>query len=271
MKPRLLILLSLCALLLAACYRQTEDSFQQADSAEAVVVASPTSLPGDGPGLAGEEGTPPAYLTPEAAPGQVQPPTQDSATQVIIAATAHSQTLTPFTRPTATLSFEDGLDPTHACVYAVVAGDNLYRLSLAWGTTVQDIMNVSQLDSDALSIGQLLLRPGCEYVTPTSIPPVSPAAVIIDTATPVSAAEEPPQATEQAPAEIPIDAEPAEATEAPSEDTATPSPRVHVVSAGDTVASISLRYRVDVNALIELNNIANPNQLAVGQELKLPD
>ena len=271
MKPRLLILLSLCALLLAACYRQTEDSFQQADSAEAVVVASPTSLPGDGPGLAGEEGTPPAYLTPEAAPGQVQPPTQDSATQVIIAATAHSQTLTPFTRPTATLSFEDGLDPTHACVYAVVAGDNLYRLSLAWGTTVQDIMNVSQLDSDALSIGQLLLRPGCEYVTPTSIPPVSPAAVIIDTATPVSAAEEPPQATEQAPAEIPIDAEPAEATQAPSEDTATPSPRVHVVSAGDTVASISLRYRVDVNALIELNNIANPNQLAVGQELKLPD
>ncbi len=254
MKPRLLFSLMFCALLLTACYRQTEESFQQADSAEAVVLASPTSPPADvaGDSAEGQAGTPPAYLTPEAAPGQVQQPTADRATQVIIAATPHSQTLTPFSRPTATVSFEEELDAAHECVYTVVAGDNLYRISLAWNTTVQVIMDVNQLDSDALSIGQLLLRPGCEYATATASPPVSPAPVVIEPAADDAAAPE-------------------QATDVLLAATATPLPNVHVVSAGDTVESIALKYRVDVNALISLNNIANPNQIVVGQELRLPE
>ena len=44
MKPRLLISLILSALLLASCYRQAEEPFQQVDSAEVVEVAEPTSL-----------------------------------------------------------------------------------------------------------------------------------------------------------------------------------------------------------------------------------
>ena len=57
------------------------------------------------------------------------------------------------------------------------------------------------------------------------------------------------------------------ATPAP---TATPRPEVHIVSAGETIESISLRYRVDVNELIALNELTNPNQVRVGQELRLP-
>ena len=297
MKPRLLLLLLLCAPLLSACYRQTEDTFQQADSAEAVIVASPTTMAA-GDGADALEGTPPVYLTPETVPGQVEPPTVDAPTRVIIGATSPSMTLTPFTRPTATLSFEEGLDPDHACVYTVVSGDNLYRLSLAWGTTVEAIMDASQITSDALSIGQLLLRPGCEYATATAVPTVSPAPVLIATSVPeataealgeteaessaaatiVDAADAVAGATSQADAEpepdaaIEATAQPTldAATPVPPEPTATPTPSVHVVSAGDTIESISLKYRVDVNELIALNNLANPNQLAVGQELKLP-
>ena len=284
MKPRLLISLLLCALLLAACYRQTEDTFQQADSAEAIVVASPTSLEAEaGAELDATDGTPVAYLTPETAPGQVEQPTLDQPTQIVIGATSLSQTLTPFVRPTATQSFEEGLDAAHQCVYTVISGDNLYRLSLAWGTTVEAIMEASQLDSDALAIGQLLLRPGCDYATPTAVAPVSPVPVAVDTATPLpepeATVDSPPEDTAEAPAEAAAEATPEataaptieRATEVPPTPTATPTPSVHVVSAGDTIESISLRYRVDVNELIALNNLANPNQLAVGQELLLPD
>ena len=283
MKPRLLISLLLCALLLAACYRQTEDTFQQADSAEAIVVASPTSQEGAaGDEIDATDGTPVAYLTPETVPGQVEQPTLDQPTQVVIGATSLSQTLTPFVRPTNTQSFEESLDAAHQCVYTVISGDNLYRLSLAWGTTVEAIMEASQLDSDALAIGQLLLRPGCDYATATAIPPVSPVPAVVDAATPVGEPEataEAPEATAEASGETTADAtqeatasptiEPA--TEVPPSPTATPTPSVHVVSSGETIESISLRYRVDVNALIALNNLSNPNQLAVGQELLLPD
>ncbi|MCY3781286.1 MAG: LysM peptidoglycan-binding domain-containing protein [Chloroflexi bacterium] len=261
MKPRLLVTLLLCATLLTACYRQTEESFQQADSAEVVVAATPTSIEAvveDGT-VSADEGAgsfpeTPQYVTPETVPGQVEQPTVESPTAIPITATPLAETLTPFVRPTETVAFAEELDPDHECVYTVRAGDNLFRLSLNWNTTVQEIMDASQVDSDALSIGQLLLRPGCEYSPPTARPTVLPAPALVETETP--------EATTEEGAEVAV--EPV--------DTATPSqPRIHVVSSGDTVESISLRYRVDVNQLVALNSLTNPNRLTIGQELLLPD
>ena len=258
MKPKLLILLLLCLPLLAACYRQTEEPFQQVDSAEVVSALTPTSiqdviedsevLSDEGAGASAETRQ---YVTPETVPGQVEQPTLELPTPILIAATSPSLTVTPFLRATPTLAFELELDPDHECVYTVQSGDNLFRLSLNWGTTVQEIMDASQIDDDALSIGQLLLRPGCDYATPAPRPTVEPQ----------------PAAGElvEADGTQPADAEP-EAQESP-----TPGPKVHVISAGETIESISLKYRVDVNKLVTLNNLANPNQLSVGQELLLPE
>ncbi len=256
MKPKLLILLMLCTPLLTACYRQTEEPFQQVDSAEVAIVATPTSIEAavdlggdtvsDDADASAE--TPREYVTPETVPGQVEQPTLERSTEISFAATSRSLTVTPFVRPTVPL-LEEELDPNHECVYQVQSGDNLFRLSLSWGTTVQEIMDATQIEDDALYIGQLLLRPGCEYTAEPESPTEAPAPIVI---------------------------EPEEPTAVPATDTViidapTPGPRIHVVSSGETIESISLKYRVDVNELIALNNLSNPNRLTVGQELYLPD
>lgn len=45
---------------------------------------------------------------------------------------------------------------------------------------------------------------------------------------------------------------------------------IHVVAAGEGLNAIARRYNVSVNAIIEANNISNPNFLTVGQELIIP-
>lgn len=259
MKPRLLLSLLICALPLAACYRQAEEPFQQIDSAEVVVeatVALVAADDGDAADQAAEDlggadsaATPGQFITPETAPGQVEQPTVEVATLAAIALTP-AATLAPFTRPTEAPTFEEELDPDDECVYVVQAGNVLFRLALAWGTTYQTIMEVNQLDNEDLAIGQLLLIPDCESSEPAN-----------------SATEAPVTAGAL---EIPTEEEATPEPTVEPEPTATPQPQIHVVSAGETVASISLRYRVDVNELIALNNIANRNRLNVGQELKLP-
>jgi MinD-like ATPase involved in chromosome partitioning or flagellar assembly len=45
---------------------------------------------------------------------------------------------------------------------------------------------------------------------------------------------------------------------------------VYVVKSGDTLPAIALRFGVSKNALIELNNIRDPNLIHTGQTLKIP-
>lgn len=265
MKPRLFLSLLVSAMLLAGCYRQTEEPFQQVDSAEVIVeatvavVVADDEVSGDSdPGETSEEATTGSreYITPETVPGQVEQPTVALPTIEAAEATAPATTLESFTRPTQTLTFEEELDPDDECVYEVQAGNVLFRLALAWGTTYQTIMDVNQLDSEDLAIGQLLLIPDCEPEEPeVSAPDVSA------TQAPATAGAIEIAAEEEAPTEPSAEVEP----------TATALPEVHVVSAGETIESISLKYRVDVNELVALNELADRNRLSVGQELKLPE
>ena len=59
----------------------------------------------------------------------------------------------------------------------------------------------------------------------------------------------------------------------PSEDTGgspTPVQKTYTVKPGDTLYGIAIRNGTTVAALASLNNIANPNNISVGQVLKLP-
>lgn len=48
------------------------------------------------------------------------------------------------------------------------------------------------------------------------------------------------------------------------------SQKTHTVKSGDTLYAIAIRYGTTVAAIAALNNIANPNQIKVGQVLKIP-
>jgi LasA protease len=49
-----------------------------------------------------------------------------------------------------------------------------------------------------------------------------------------------------------------------------PPPQVYIVQSGDTLSSIAVRFGCDLDELIQVNQIANPNALQVGQRLQIP-
>lgn len=70
---------------------------------------------------------------------------------------------------------------------------------------------------------------------------------------------------------IPVATDP---PEAPSP-TPTPTPtaavsQTHVVEAGDTLGAIAARYGVTVEAIVEANDLSDPDVLAIGDELVIP-
>lgn len=52
--------------------------------------------------------------------------------------------------------------------------------------------------------------------------------------------------------------------------TPTHSVRIHTVQPGETLASIAKEYDVTTEAIVEFNELANPNVIEVGQELLIP-
>jgi LysM repeat protein len=71
----------------------------------------------------------------------------------------------------------------------------------------------------------------------------------------------------------PVEAE--EGTGGSGEAEATPEPtptfRRYVILPGDTLSRIAARYGTSVRALIELNNITNPNRILYGQVIRIPN
>src|SRR5690606_36630587 len=55
--------------------------------------------------------------------------------------------------------------------------------------------------------------------------------------------------------------------------TATPEPEgppIHVVNAGETLATIAQTYGVPIDDIVVANNLANPNLLSIGDQLLIP-
>jgi LysM repeat protein len=48
------------------------------------------------------------------------------------------------------------------------------------------------------------------------------------------------------------------------------NPSSYVVQEGDSLYAIALRFGVELQAIIELNGLSNPNDIFVGQELQIP-
>lgn len=101
-----------------------------------------------------------------------------------------------------------------------------------------------------------VIFPGPGIETGTASP--SPAASSTPTAGPTATPEPPATPT-------------AEPTATPTaEPTPAPTPLIHVVQPGDQLARIAARYGVTVAAIVEANDLADPNLIRVGQRLIIP-
>lgn len=45
---------------------------------------------------------------------------------------------------------------------------------------------------------------------------------------------------------------------------------IHIVKAGESLAIIAANYRISLNQLIKVNNISNPNNIYIGQQINIP-
>lgn len=166
------------------------------------------------------------------------PATQTAAANFGLPATATPNGLFPtqapgLGTPAATVVIQPGVD----CIHEVQASDrNLYRISLAYGTTVAAIAQASGVTNiNLILVGQRLTIPGCG-TTGYRPPPTS----------------------------------------IPSNSAGTPIPggsvggRTHVVAQGETLFEISLQYGVPVATIAAANGIADINRIFLGQTLTIP-
>jgi LysM repeat protein len=190
--------------------------------------------------------------TPEfGTPGPSIPTLDPDATAIL---PPDAQTTTPeLAEPTPETGFEDATAPAaedetvaepvpaEDVMYTVVAGDTLGRIAERFGLTVEQIAAANNLTSvHTLDVGQQLLIPlGGDAEVP---PP----------------AEEP---------------EPEPTAEPVVEETVAPPPaeeQVHIVQAGDNLYRIGLRYGFTIQELVTYNNLANPDRLEIGQQIRIP-
>ena len=132
--------------------------------------------------------------------------------------------------------------------HTVQPGENLYRIALQYGTTVEAIAQANGITNpNLIYVGQQLIIP---QATTTPVPTATPVptGTVIVTATP--------------------------ATPAPP---ATPTPVppstgeiVHVVQPGENLFRISLQYNLLASVVAAYNGIPNPNLIYVGQKIRIP-
>jgi LasA protease len=85
-----------------------------------------------------------------------------------------------------------------------------------------------------------------------------------------------PEIVRPTPFQLPPTRDPSTTIQVPTPDlphgvpTPVPIPDSYVVQAGDTIGTIARKYALRPESIVQENNLANPNYLDVGQELKLP-
>jgi LysM repeat protein len=120
--------------------------------------------------------------------------------------------------------------PTGTCTHTVAAGENLFRISLRYNTTVDAIAAANGIvNPQLIVVGQVLTIPGCGTGGGGGVVPTPP---------PTGGLQ--------------------------------PGEQLHVVRQGETLMTISLQYNVPVNSIAARNNLSNPNLIFINQELIIP-
>jgi LysM repeat protein len=135
--------------------------------------------------------------------------------------------------PTALPGIGDDTSTGGECTYTIQSGDTLFRIATRNNTTVSEIASANPgIDINLIQPGQVITLPGCN------------AGTSVDATVPTTAPE---------PSNI-----------VPSGGT------TYTVQSGDTLFAIAQRFGVTVQEIVNANNMSNPNNLSVGQELIIP-
>jgi murein DD-endopeptidase MepM/ murein hydrolase activator NlpD len=179
--------------------------------------------------------------------------------------------------------------PAGLTTYVVQRGDNLYRIALRFGVSLQALAAANNLaNPNRIYVGQQLVIPGPVAVTEDPEPAGGPMTytvrrgdslytiarrfgLSISTLTAANDIPNPNRLDVGQVLVIPggletiIPTPTAQATVAP--EAAQSAGEVYTVRRGDKLYDIALRFDTTIAALAAANNIANPNRLLVGQQL----
>lgn len=156
--------------------------------------------------------------------------------------------------------------PERPTTHVVAAGENLYRIGLQYGLSYIALAEYNGITNfDQITVGQELRIPPTTPETEAAdaeeaaAPEATATATVALTATPVAPLE----------AEATATAEPAPTAEATI--SATPSAgRTHTVRPGENLYRISQQVGISWVLIAEANGLISPNQITVGQVLKIP-
>jgi LysM repeat protein len=119
--------------------------------------------------------------------------------------------------------------------HVVSPGENLYRISLRYGVSLQALRQANGLgNSNTIHSGQRLVIPTAGSTLSAAVPVVPPPNV-------------------------------------PQDPTVQEGATIHSVARGENLYRISLRYGVNVQAMAWANGLNNPNLIYVGQKLVIPN
>jgi LysM repeat protein len=232
---------------------------------------------------------PTATSAAETAEEQPDEPREPAVTSTTPEAAGSDQlTLTTFLTPTLTPVAAD----QETFQYVVQEGDTLGGIALRFGTDVEAIRALNNLDSDALYVGQPIYVPYVEGMTAEGMPTPTPgpfqytiqpgdtlsaigarfgvdAIQIIEANNLLDPNNLQVGSTILIPGFQPAEEQVAETEGATGEQT-TGESVIHVVQANEGLFDIATQYGVTPDAIAEANNLANRNLLRVGQELIIP-
>ncbi|MDF1513689.1 MAG: LysM peptidoglycan-binding domain-containing protein [Anaerolineae bacterium] len=135
-----------------------------------------------------------------------------------------------------------GVSAQTQIIHTVKPGENLFRIALYYGTSVDAIIHTNALSSVYIYVGQKLVIPGATNTAPPS-EPLTP----------------------------PTDAPPEEPTPVPTPGSPALDARTYIIQWGDTLSSIAIRFGVSIWDLMALNGLNSWSLIYAGQELIISD
>ena len=176
-----------------------------------------------------------------------------------------------------------GTNPNAMFMYTVKKGDNLYTIAQKYNTTVGEIINLNNLKTDKLSIGQVLRIPETFTKEEDMVMPIYTSYIVkkgdslysiarlnnisVDTILKDNGLTSPNLSIGQ---QLKIRTNNEVIEECIGEDFNVPDNSVtYMVKKGDSLYSIAKKFNISVNEIKDLNNLAN-NNLSIGQNLKIP-